>query len=75
MDTIQLPPCTSCGFNEFELIDGHFYCTECNLQCANVIAIEYDEFAQGETQKSKIKVKKTKEGKNQSQEGTLLAGS
>lgn len=64
---IKLNECSNCGFNYYELIAGHYYCTECHQQHLNIVAKEHDEFAQGDTQKSTIKVKakveKNSEGK------------
>jgi uncharacterized Zn finger protein (UPF0148 family) len=37
--------CKNCGFLTFELIDGHYYCTECYEQFDNVAKKEFDEFA------------------------------
>lgn len=70
---IKLNECSSCGFCYYELIDGHYYCTECHHQYENVAAIEHDEFTQGDRQKSKFKVKKS--SLNQTQEGQLITGS
>ena len=54
---IKLNECTNCAYFHYELIDGHYYCTECHQQYANIVAIEHDEFAQADTQKSTLKVK------------------
>lgn len=66
---IKLNPCLNCNFSYYELVDGHYYCTECHQQYTNVAAVEHDEFTQGDRQpKSKLKVK-AKVDKNKSQEG------
>ena len=52
-----LQPCPKCSYNAYEIIDGHYYCTECHEQYLNVIVEETDEFAQTETKKSTITLK------------------
>ncbi|KAG5671882.1 hypothetical protein PVAND_002052 [Polypedilum vanderplanki] len=38
-------PCKNCGFLEFEFIDGHYYCIECDERFEDVAKKEIDEFA------------------------------
>ncbi|KAL7019427.1 hypothetical protein ACKWTF_011119 [Chironomus riparius] len=38
-------PCKNCGFNNYELVDGHYYCTECHELVENIVEKEIDEFA------------------------------
>lgn len=66
---INLQPCTNCGFNSYELIDGHYYCVECNEQCQNKVAVEHDEYVH-DTKKVELKVKGKE--KKQSLEGSRL---
>lgn len=37
-------PCKNCGFNNFELVDGHYYCTECHELVENIIEKEIDDY-------------------------------
>lgn len=41
---IENETCKKCGYNEFELIDGHFYCNECNEIYEKVALKLTDEF-------------------------------
>lgn len=71
MDASQhkLQPCINCGNNIYELIDGYYYCHECNERLMFVVAVENDEFANIGTQKSTITIKSKKESQRKSEAG------
>lgn len=70
MEGHKLTSCTNCGFNTYTLVDGYYYCTECDQQCENQIAIEFDEFTQQGERQSKLKVK-SKESNKKSEDGKI----
>ncbi|XP_070507699.1 TATA box-binding protein-associated factor RNA polymerase I subunit B [Chironomus tepperi] len=37
-------PCKNCGFNNYELVDGQYYCTECHELVENIVEKEIDEY-------------------------------
>jgi len=37
-------PCNNCGFNDYELVDGHYYCKECHELVENIVEKEIDEY-------------------------------
>lgn len=68
----QLQPCINCGNNVYHLIDGYYYCEECNERLMFVVAFEQDEFANLGTQKSTIKVVDAQKKQKQNEEGEEL---
>lgn len=69
MEEVKLDTCNNCGFNTYELIDGNYYCKECNQLLENEVKQEIDHWQHNETMQfrqdrgSKIKDSKKKEEK------------
>lgn len=35
-------PCKNCGYDIYELVDGHYYCLECHEVLENIVEKEID---------------------------------